>query len=98
SIDGLQADDVSIVCILYLQIDGIPSHLRYLVRRIRARLPNVSVVVGLWTPDDAQQWSSDLQGTMEAECYATSLQEMLAACRRIDAAKAALDEPALTGS
>ncbi|WP_233835574.1 AI-2E family transporter [Paraburkholderia sp. ZP32-5] len=97
AIDRLDADDIGIVCILYLQIDGIPSHLRYLIRRIRARLPNASVVVGLWTPDDARQWSSDLQGTMEAECYATSLQEMLAACRRIDAARTELGEPALEG-
>ncbi|MFT4066600.1 AI-2E family transporter [Paraburkholderia sp.] len=97
SIDSLDAEDVGIVCILYLRIDGIPSHLRYLVRRLRARLPNVSVVVGLWTPEDAQPWSADLQGALEAECHATSLQEMLAACRRIDAARTALDEPVLAG-
>ncbi|CAB3695381.1 AI-2E family transporter [Paraburkholderia rhynchosiae] len=81
SIDQLDADDVGIVCIVYLQIDGIPSHLRYMVRRIRARLPNVSIVVGLWTPEDLQKWSVDLQNAMGAECYVSSLQEMLAACR-----------------
>ncbi|CAB3718833.1 hypothetical protein R8871_04673 [Paraburkholderia graminis C4D1M] len=80
SIDRMDADDVGIVCLLYLQIDGIPSHLRYMVRRIRARLPNVSIIVGLWTPEDLQKWSVDLQNAMGAECYVTSLQEMLAAC------------------
>ncbi|CAB3793469.1 AI-2E family transporter [Paraburkholderia fynbosensis] len=87
SIDTLDADDVGIVCIFYLQIDGIPSHLRYMVRRIRARMPNVSIVVGLWAAEHTEKWSADLQSAIGAACYATSLQEVLAACRRIDAAK-----------
>ncbi|MFL9962309.1 AI-2E family transporter [Paraburkholderia sediminicola] len=89
SIDSLEADDVGIVCIFYLQIDGIPSHLRYLVRRIRARLPHVSIVVGLWAQEDTDKWSADLQSAMGAECYATSLQDVLAACRRMDSVKSA---------
>jgi predicted PurR-regulated permease PerM len=84
SIDSLDADDVGTICILYLQIDGIPSHLRYLVRRIRAKLPNVSIVVGLWATQDTEKWSADLQSAMGADCYASSLQEMLNACRRIE--------------
>jgi predicted PurR-regulated permease PerM len=92
SIDSLDADDVAIVCILYLQIEGIPSHLRYLVRRIRARLPKVSIVVGLWAQDDTDKWSADLQTAMGAECYASSLREVLAACRQIDSTQAANNE------
>ncbi|MGF6572718.1 putative PurR-regulated permease PerM [Paraburkholderia sp. GAS333] len=84
SIDNLEADDVGVICVLYLQIDGIPSHLRYLVRRIRARLPHVSIVVGLWALDDTQKWSVDLQSAMGAECYATSLREIVAACRQVE--------------
>jgi predicted PurR-regulated permease PerM len=92
SIDTLDADDVGIVCIFYLQIDGIPSHLRYLVRRIRARLPKASIVVGLWAAEDTEKWSADLQSAIGAASYATSLQEVLAACRRIDAAKVVEEE------
>ncbi|WP_144142049.1 AI-2E family transporter [Paraburkholderia sp. BCC1884] len=88
AIDTLEADDVDIVCLLYLRIDGIPSHLRYLVRRIHARLPNVSIVVGLWAAQDTEKWSADLQSAMGAECYASTLQEMLAACRRIETTRA----------
>ncbi|MFM0203315.1 AI-2E family transporter [Paraburkholderia fungorum] len=84
SIESLDADDVGTICILYLQIDGIPSHLRYLVRRIRAKLPDVSIVVGLWAAQDTEKWSADLQSAMGADCYASSLQEVLAACRRIE--------------
>ncbi|PQV49255.1 AI-2E family transporter [Paraburkholderia sp. BL21I4N1] len=86
AIERLDADDVDIVCLLYLQIDGIPSHLRYLVRRLRARLPHVHIVVGLWGAQDTGKWSADLQNAMGAECYAGSLREALLACRRIDSA------------
>jgi predicted PurR-regulated permease PerM len=95
SIDALDADDVGIVCIFYLQIDGVPSHLRYMVKRIRARLPKVSIVVGLWAPEETQKWSADLQSAMGASCYASSLQEMLAACRRLDTASAAQEDLAM---
>ncbi|RAS22316.1 AI-2E family transporter [Paraburkholderia bryophila] len=86
AIERLDADDIDIVCLLYLQIDGIPSHLRYLVRRLRARLPHVHVVVGLWGKQDTDRWSADLQSALGAECYAGSLREVLAACRRIESA------------
>ncbi|REG49949.1 putative PurR-regulated permease PerM [Paraburkholderia sp. BL6669N2] len=92
SIDQLDADDVGIVCILYLQIDGIPSHLRYLVRRIRARLPNVSIVVGLWAAEDTEKWSADLQSAIGAECYASTLQEILTACGRVETARSRTEE------
>ncbi|MFM0340062.1 AI-2E family transporter [Paraburkholderia fungorum] len=85
SIESLDADDVRIVCILYLQIDGIPSHLRYLVRRIRARLPHASIVVGLWLAEETDKWSVDLQSAIGAGCYATSLREVIAACRAVEA-------------
>jgi predicted PurR-regulated permease PerM len=92
SIDSLDADDIGIVCIFYLQIDGIPSHLRYLIKRIRARLPNVSIVVGLWRPEDTEDWSADLQNAMVAASYVTSLQEMLAACQHLETASAAEED------
>ncbi|NYH16877.1 hypothetical protein GGD41_004105 [Paraburkholderia bryophila] len=85
-IDRLEGDDIDIVCLLYLQIDGIPSHLRYLVRRLRMRLPHVHIIVGLWGAQDTDKWSADLQSAMGAECYASSLREVLAACRRIESA------------
>ncbi|MGF6817504.1 putative PurR-regulated permease PerM [Paraburkholderia atlantica] len=93
SIDSLEADDVGIVCLLYLQIDGIPSHLRNLIRRIRARLPNVSIVVGLWAPEETQQWSAEQQESLEADCAVTSLQQMLAACRHLNATRTVIAEP-----
>ncbi|MGF6770854.1 putative PurR-regulated permease PerM [Paraburkholderia sp. GAS199] len=91
SIENLDASDVGIVCIFYLQIDGIPSHLRYLVKRLRARLPHASIVVGLWVAQDTDKWSTDLQTAIGAEVYASSLQDMLHACQRIRRAGAGQD-------
>ncbi|CAG4892375.1 AI-2E family transporter [Paraburkholderia saeva] len=79
-IDTLDATTASVVCIFYLGIDGIPSHLRYLVRRVRQRAPHASIVVGLWPEGDTDGWSGNLQDAMGADYYATSLRDMVNAC------------------
>jgi hypothetical protein len=80
SIESLDAADVSVVCVLYLQLDGMPSHLRYLIKRIRARLPDATIVVGLWNPEETG--NAELRNAIGTASYVTSLREMLAACGR----------------
>jgi predicted PurR-regulated permease PerM len=94
AIDTLDTSAVTIVCLFYLNIDGIPSHLRYLVRRVRQRLPDASIVVGLWPQGQPEKWSEDLQSAIGADCYATSMQDMLNACCRIAATVPVEMEPA----
>ncbi|MBE7220738.1 MAG: AI-2E family transporter, partial [Caulobacteraceae bacterium] len=48
SVGELDVSGVAMVCISYLEISGSPSGLHYLVRRLRARLPEVKILVGLW--------------------------------------------------
>jgi predicted PurR-regulated permease PerM len=86
AIDTLDTSAVTIVCLFYLNIEGIPSHLRYLVKRVRQRLPHAAIVVGLWPQGQPETWSEDLQSAIGADCYATSMRDMLNACRRIAAA------------
>jgi predicted PurR-regulated permease PerM len=52
----LEVTDVEMVCLSYLEPEGFTSA-RYLVRRLRRRLPSVPIIVGFWTvsEDDAQQ-------------------------------------------
>jgi hypothetical protein len=85
AIDSLDTTGVTIVCVFYLSIEGIPSHLRYLVKRLRQRLPHAAIVVGLWSRGDTEKWSDDLQTAMGADCYASSMRDMLDRCRRIAA-------------
>ncbi|HEX2135253.1 MAG TPA: AI-2E family transporter, partial [Microvirga sp.] len=40
AIMGLDVTDVQMVCISYLEISGAPAHLRYLLRRLRQRIPH----------------------------------------------------------
>jgi len=46
-VDALDVTRIAMVCISYLDISGSPSHLRYLMKRLRRRLPDVSILVGL---------------------------------------------------
>ena len=92
AIDTLDTSSVTIVCLFYLRIEGIPSHLRYLVKRMRQRLPHAAIIVGLWPQGQPETWSEDLQEAIGADCYATSMRDMLNACCRI-AAPAQVQNP-----
>jgi len=69
--------DVVVVAVSSLALDGVPAHLRYLVRRLRARLPPTPIVAGIWREADAPAGSADLQKTVGADVIATSLRAAL---------------------
>lgn len=66
---------VRLVCVIYLDIEGAPAHLRYLLRRLRNALPDAPVIVGLWAIDDAIHSDDALRSHLGADHYATSLQD-----------------------
>ena len=49
-IAALDVSGVLAVAVIYLEVEGVPAHLRTLLRRLHDRLPGVPVVVGLWQP------------------------------------------------
>ena len=51
-IDDFEPGAVQMLCIVSLAISGEPTHLRRLVGRLKRRMPQVPVVVGLWQADD----------------------------------------------
>jgi hypothetical protein len=79
-IGELDVGDATIVCIVYLDIVSIPSNPRYLLRRVRQRLPGAMIIVGLWPTGVAEQWSDDLQSTIGADHYAYCARDMVSAC------------------
>ncbi len=81
-IAGLDAPDVAMVCILYLDIAGNPAHLRFLVRRIRERLPKVPVLVGIWSAADPFLKDQAAQEAVGADYYVSALGKALNACLR----------------
>ncbi|MDU7522823.1 MAG: AI-2E family transporter [Roseomonas mucosa] len=71
---------VAMICLSYLDISGSPAHLRYLLRRLRQKVPGAPVVVGLWDAQDEVLRDAALRGAIGAEHYTTSLAETATAC------------------
>ncbi|KQN82213.1 hypothetical protein ASE90_11035 [Sphingomonas sp. Leaf67] len=80
NIDRLDASGTRLVCISYLEIGGSPSHLRYLVRRVRSRVGNVPILVGLWPEGEAALTDREIQRTLGADLYVGSLGAAVEAC------------------
>ena len=85
-INGLDTSGAVMACISYLDIAGGPAHLRYLVQRLRARLPRgAPVLVGLWPTDDTALKDKAIQASVGADYFVSSLMESVTAC--VDVAK-----------
>ena len=84
-IGSLDPEGVAMVCLCYLEIDGAPSHLRYLLRRLRQRVPAAKLLVGLWPADQAILTDDRLRAAVGADVYTSSLREAVEAC--LDAAR-----------
>jgi hypothetical protein len=80
AIGALDGSGVAMVCLSYLELIGSPSHLRYLVRRLRLRLPGVPILVGFW-PDEAEVLKDDrMRAAIGADYYTSSLHDAVEAC------------------
>ncbi len=80
TIGAFDVSGVTMVCVSYLDIAGSPSHLRYLIQRLRRRLPGVPVLVGLWPAEDAVLHEERVRAVIGADYYATSLGEAVGFC------------------
>lgn len=78
AVAALDMTDVATICLTYVGISGTSSHLRYTVRRLRARNPTALILVGLWPADMAGD--NRLRAAVAADAYAASLREMVATC------------------
>jgi hypothetical protein len=84
AIGALDVTGVAMVCISCLELFGTPSHLRYLLRRLRQRLPpDVSVLVGLWPQGEAILHDERLRAAVGADYYTSSLHEAVEACLEV---------------
>ena len=80
AIASLDLNGVAMICISYLDIRGNPSHLRYLLQRLRARAPRLPILVGLWPADDEVLRSERLRTAVGADYFVSSLREAVDAC------------------
>ncbi len=87
-INDLDVEGAVMACISYLDITGSPAHLRYLVQRLRQRLPRgARILVGLWPSTDSALSDRGIQTTIGADYFVSSLEQAVASCT--DAACAA---------
>ncbi len=80
-IETLDVSGVAMACISYLDISGNPSHLRYLIQRLRQRLPHgTSILVGLWPMEDTALSDKEVQRSIGADYFTSSLAEAVTDC------------------
>jgi hypothetical protein len=82
-IGQLDLSGVRAIALSYLDLTGSPAHLRYLIRRLRQRVPGATIIVGLWPDADPILNDAGMQQAVGADVYVRSLREA------IDAAVAA---------
>ena len=74
NIAALDAAGVDLVCLSYLEPGGF-TNARYLVRRLRRRLPGARILAGFWTLSDEEVRGWDARGETGADFVATSLRQ-----------------------
>ncbi|RAI58628.1 AI-2E family transporter [Roseicella frigidaeris] len=82
----VQALDIAgarMACLLYLDLSGSPAHLRHLLRRLRERLPDRPVLVGLWPEGEPVLRDRQLQVALGTDQVATTLREAVQACLQV---------------
>jgi predicted PurR-regulated permease PerM len=77
-ISAVDTAGVAMVCIATLEITGNSSQLRYLVRRLRARLPRALILVGLFPLEEPVD--ERFRAAVGADLYAASLREAVDTC------------------
>ncbi|TYL80850.1 AI-2E family transporter [Bradyrhizobium cytisi] len=80
NIFGLDTANIGMVCVSCLG-SGSPVHLRFLLRRLRRKMPHATLLVGLWgsTKDSENEESLDHE-PIGADFYAKSLRKAVELC------------------
>ena len=79
-IRSFDAGPGAMICITYLDIGANPAHVRYLLLRLRGRLPDVPLLVGLWPAQDPMLKDSRLRQLVGADYYVVTLRQAVKAC------------------
>ena len=82
-IAALDPRDVAVVALCYLDLSSGPAHLRFLLRRLRQRLPDQPIVIGLSSTEDPAAQVERLLDAAGADRSASSLRGIVAACHEL---------------
>lgn len=79
-IASLDLHECAMVCLCYIDISGNPAHLRFLLRRLRERLPEAPLLVGFWPAADPFLKDREMRRAAGADHYVSTLHEAVEAC------------------
>jgi predicted PurR-regulated permease PerM len=80
NIFGLETAGIAMVCLSYLDSSS-PAHMRYMIRRVRRRFPDATILLGCWLVDAETAPAAD---AVKTDGIATTLREAVRLC--VDAA------------
>ena len=81
NIGGFDVSGAAMACISYLDITGSPAHLRFLIQRLRQRLPRgIPILVGLWPAADSALSDKAVQTMIDADYFTSSLGQSVTSC------------------
>ena len=72
----LEAASVAIVCVSYLESSN-PSHIRYIIRRVRRKIPEAKILLACWLADVG---TAPTRETVKADGIATTLRDAVSFC------------------
>jgi predicted PurR-regulated permease PerM len=75
----LESEGVALVCLSYLNAPN-PAQIRYAVRRLRRKLPQARIMVGLWSGLDGMEGAEALRESSKADLFASTLREATRTC------------------
>jgi predicted PurR-regulated permease PerM len=78
-IGSFDAEGVSTIVVSYVDFSGATAPLRFLLRRLRQRLPEARLVMMVWPQDHSLVRDGDLQNAVGVTC-ATSLRQAVSMC------------------
>ncbi len=81
-IGSLEGEGVRMVCICSVELRGTPSSIRYMMQRLRRRLPDVPILVGIWQDDDPAPRDDELRRNLGALALVSSLRDAVITCGR----------------
>jgi hypothetical protein len=83
AIASLDLNGVEMVCVTYLGIDPASPSLRYLLARLRRRLPKAPLLVGMGAQGEAILDDPAAAAAVGADIYVTSLRAAVKACLEV---------------
>jgi hypothetical protein len=82
---NFSSQNASIVVLSYLGSQNVPAYMRILVRRLRALMPDATIIAGFWLLPDDDKKAETWRAAVGADRAATKIADALAMCAEIAA-------------